>query len=257
MRPSRSRPTTPALTPPSTASMKRERVSASSCAATRSRRWASSWAVMRLKATASASISSRSSPSRDARLEIAGGDAARGADQAADRLGNARGARQPEPNRAQQHQQRGGEISQREHDAQLILARLGLVVGDRRRLEIDQGRHDRGIERAGHVEIGVVILVEPIERAQRAHGPIEEHPDIAGVGFGDSARRRRRIGWRVVPFSAREHAETRINHVGRREAAAFSLGGEEAAVARSVRGQACASAIQILGHGEHFAGEIA
>ena len=62
MRPFASSPMTPALTPPSTASMKLRRVSASSCAVTRSRRCVSSCAVMRLNAAPSASISSRSSP---------------------------------------------------------------------------------------------------------------------------------------------------------------------------------------------------
>ena len=41
---------------------------------------------------------------RDARLQIAGGDAPRGADEPADRFGHAGGAGQADPARGQQHQ---------------------------------------------------------------------------------------------------------------------------------------------------------
>ena len=128
IRPSASRPITPAETPASTASVKRRRSSSCRLASCRACCWLWICPVIRLKARLSEPISSSCGGLGDACSKLAGTHPVGCRDQAADRMGDAVGKVEPEPHRRQQDQKSNQDEDHHERDLDTVTLVLEALV---------------------------------------------------------------------------------------------------------------------------------
>ena len=161
---------------------------------------------------------------RHLHIEIAGGDEIGGADQPPDRRDQPVCEIEPDPHRRQEHDQRDDGVHQREGDLHPDAARF--QIGEfrdafLRRLQL---LDDARIERARHVEIGVVIAAQLDHRRDGLR--FQEHRDLRLV-LADTgqraARRRRRDVADALDFSLLDDGEVAVHDESERQAAQFGL----------------------------------
>ena len=182
MVPSASTPTTPAVTPDSTASMKRRRSSSVVLAPTSASRWLLSSEVMVLKVEPSTARSPSAGLTSTATSRLPSRDLLRRAHQLADRRHQAVGEPHADPDGGEQQRQRHGHIHEPEghlHAGAALLEQL--IFGD-----IGAGRaqllqHLR-VHRPDHIEIGVVEILERLDGADQRRLARRDHDRLALLG---------------------------------------------------------------------------
>ena len=183
----------------------------------------------------------------DAHAQVPARHAARRLHEPRDRRGNGVGRRQPKPDRAHQHQERGLEVGEEEDDLDLPAVLRGVPVGHQRALGLTQVGDDAGLQGPRDIEVDVRIGPQAVERAHHVGVAEIGHVDLARIGRLEPASRRRHVGRRALALGARQDVAVAVDQIGGGEAVIGGQRGEVAVGAARLR-QVRGLAVEVQGH---------
>ncbi len=188
--------------------------------------------------------------------QIAAGDPVGRRDQPGDGRRDGVGRRHAEPHCPHQHQKHGLRVGEQEHRLDLAAVGVGVAVGGERSRRGHQVAEHARLDPPDHIEIGVVIGLQLVERPEQVGGieVLDDH--LAVVGGVHGLGRRADEGRGGIGLRIGEDPALVVDDVGGREVAVGRLSFQQPAEGDRIAAEQRRGAVQVRGHGQQVAVDV-